>query len=388
MKHAQLILLIFSIATALQSMDKPKDKKPKKRNIISHALDLVQKDKSKKNLASPEIVIGEPITQLLFNNDALTLITNYLCRNTKRTKNACKAIIRLSRVCRSLYHYYSREDLIKHIINRIAIAHHKSDLYVADYLNRSIHTKMCKLMWKINQGECFTEDDLQDPWYLNVTFSQRLIQKKTYRTPADDIAYCTLLLQAVFCCDIANTAILLNANAPCLHPRCPSPIALLAIPNSHYELTTERIKKIAILELLFKANVHPDSRFALTFPTLLHQAAEKRDKEFALFLLKNGANPHTLYFNDNYGNRFDPDTGEVTQRSVPALQEFKATAQTLPLNTLYLEADNSTEPWKQNAFHMEQGQPKGWLKTIHDEINRPKLNLVIEQACERVSLKS
>ena len=41
-----------------------------------------------------------------------------------------------------------------------------------------------------------------------------------------------------------------------------------------------------------------------------------------------------------------------------------------------MQSGNEKEPWKNNAFTLEDGQPKGWLRDLHDKIQAEKTSVL------------
>jgi len=364
-KGAYFLSILLISALSAQGMDPANTSSPKKRkNFISRAFQSIRiSNKTKKKsskIKNLKLLQSEAINPL-FDNNILGLITEKICLSDWKLRELRTNIRQFSRVNRFLYKYYTNEKIAQNIIRLTAIHTNHSDLYIAGLLGyQKIRVKIYDLLYKskcINEN--FTDEDLQDKWYLNITYTVGENTEEKF----------TLLLATIANMDAAKTTILLEAGADYNNNRCVNPIRYLTgqhlTRNNYFTLYRGMQEKyFIIINKLLEKKVDPDARLNAMFPTLLHRAAFNGDKVFAHLLLVHGANPHKLYLDFYYRYKGRILTGPL-ELPVKLLGEY---SKKYPCDTLYTKTDNDTKPWKYNAFLLEESKPKGWLKTMYHEI--------------------
>jgi len=351
MQKQILLIVCVCFGISINGMDSPdgspQQKKAKKKNIVSRALQSIKPSHKKEKKTEPHPlmvpdILGS-ITQKIF-------IKNNWHLSKTRTD-----IRHFASVNKASYNYYTSETVGKNIVRLMAIRHNLSDVQMANWFGYpKISEKILHLVSvTTNDKKHFTPNDLQDKWYLDAT---HCIGQE------GDKMQLTLLLTAIFTSSLEKTKSLIAAGINCNSNRSINPIALMAGQSVEYDSYTTRQNAkenyFSIIRLLLEKGVDPDSRTLITLPTLLHKAAYNGDEVFARFLLEKGANPYKLYLNFDTHN-CHPKTLATLKRSVKGF----------PIDLLYTETDNNTEPWNHNAFTLAEDD---WLKIMYDEIVKLK----------------
>lgn len=354
--------ILFISAVSIHGMDqddKSAHKKRKKR--IPSILRLIHIHNKSKKIKDLKPSQNEPVNPL-FDHNILGYITHKIITLNSHDLTECRTNIRqLSRTNSILYKYYTSEKIGQYIIKSMTLYNDHSERYLAEWFGyKKIKDKISDLIYKSEHlNENFTDNDLQDRWYLNITYRKSIASNEKF----------TLLLTAIANMDAKKTSILLGAGADCNDNRCINPIIMLtgqSIIFYNYKMLCEKTQKkyFAIINLLLEKKMNPDARYQPTDPTLLHRAACNGDKVFAHLLLKNGANPYKLYIDFHYSYNC----------SLESLKAFENHSKKYSIDTLYTKTDNHTKPWKYNAFLLEASEPKGWLKIMYDEMQTLKHN--------------
>lgn len=345
MRKQFLFYILILGVTLTHAMDSPTPSK--KKNIKSRFLRIIH-IKDKKTTSK-----REPVNPFFDYNILGCITQEILTLSTANLKEYRTNIRELSRTNSILHNYYTSEKIGQNIIRTMAIHHNESDLYMAGLFGyQQIRTKIFDLMYKCkDENTNFTQEDLQDAWYLNSTYSAIEGPNKKLRT---------LLLTAIIeNMDAKKTRDLIAAGADCNNNRCINPIVFLTGQNidiNNYKLLSETAQKkyFAIISLLLEKKMDPDARHQATLPTLLHRAVCNGDQVFARLLLQHGANPYKLSIN----------LYNCPSKSFKFIQNH---CRKYSIDSLYTKNNNEKKPWKLNAFLLETGEPKGWLKTMYDE---------------------
>jgi len=353
------VLFIFFIATfpiCTMNSDVSRDSTPKKsqKNRMLHALRVLPfslfSHKKKKDRA-----IGTP--QIVFSIESLAKEIAAHIYTGSCFREKCKNIRKFSGINKTTYSFCEKNGYTdKEIIQNLAIAYRQSDFEVAIFSgHKRMSQKIRDLFNKVQDPyRLFSVTDLQDRWLINATYPAK-------NEDIISLANETLLTTAVKNFDIKKTETLLHAGA---HYEVIDPIALMVVPqiNSFNYLSLDKEKQcdfFSIVELLLAYGAHPDNRYKVIIPTLLHLAAFNNDKDLALVLLERyNADPYNLYIEcDTFGSGDIAHLADQLGKHSPDEQ--------------YLETDNSRLD-KDNAFTLEQGEPRGWLKIMYDEIQERK----------------
>ena len=292
-------------------MDSQKQKKSTRLHLTLHHLKKPFYKKSKKSL--------------LENRNILKYITYHLCSNIENTSTISKIFTSLQRVNKFLYRYYT-DAIIQEQITRIIATHQK----------RCLISHLIQIAEDKNAA--FTKHDLHDKRSLNTTFSRK---EQTNM----------LLHITVANLDYEKTKALLDAGANPKHAKCPSLIVTLCNIQPDFLLHLQNIRQeedyYMIIKLLLDAGLDPDDRNNLICPTLLHQAVHWNYKNCARLLLSYEANPFNLY---------------IYPQSQSVADKF-----------LNISIENEDpDKIKHNAFTLESGEPKDWLKSMYEDIQRNK----------------
>lgn len=260
---------------------------------------------------------------VLYNHDLLSQITHQICIvnnwNTPKIKTDIQSCTHINTTFRD---YYMSENTHKNLIRHMALYNNTSDLHDSCFFGyKTINNKIKYLFSKIeNKTENFTHDDLSDAWYLNSAIACTAIANERF------IELETLLCRAIKKYELGKAEILITAGIDCNSTRCQNPLALMAqIGYIQTFPLTQKKSFFTIIRMLLKKGIHPDSRPYPTSISLLQLAAWKKYKRLAHSLLECGADPYTKSFND-----------------------------------------------QQNAFDLEHGEPKGWLATLVEEVEKSK----------------
>jgi hypothetical protein len=317
------------------------------------AMELKPKKKKKSKKDDASLSLSPPVVMRtrILPEECLALITHFLCVQkpaimTEKIKDQhiqdrITDIKHFSWVNQQSYHYHHRNGGVKEMIKKIAVAYDECDLSIATLFPAPhIRARLFDLLDKIrDRDEVFSPQDLQDPWYLNATFDSVI-----YSTP---IRLQTLLFMAVWKGDEIKVETLIKAGADYQAHKL---IALLAHKEHGWFLIQPGNFKI--LELLLACNEDPDSRYSLTSLTLLQAAALYDDKKLARLVLSYGANPWKAH--------------------VPPRFIYEEPIDDSHISLLYDHRDKDAEPWKENAFTLEKGKPKGWLMTMYEKIQQKR----------------
>jgi ankyrin repeat protein len=271
----------------------------------------------------------------------------------------CKNMRKFSGINKTTYSFCEENEYTdRDIIRRLAFEHGRSDLEIAIFSGHKKMTQKIRDLFNAAKDpyRLFSVTDLQDTWLINATCPSKnedIISSKQE----------TLLTIAIKNFDIKKMEALLHAGADY---NVIDPIALMVVPqaNSFNYLglhTSKQRDFLFIVTLLLTSGMHPDNRYMVIIPTLLHLAAFNDDKKFARVLLEEyNANPYKLYI-----ERSPFDWGDIAHLE-------QQLGENSP-DDVYFAIDNN-QPDKYNAFTLEQGKPRGWLKIMYDEIQRKKGN--------------
>lgn len=353
------VLFIFFIGTSsigpMNSSDVSRDSTPKKfkKNRVFDVLRAIPfswfPHKKKKDTS-----IATQVPQVIFSIESLVkeIATHIYTGSSFQEK--CKNIRKFSGINKTTYFFCKKNGYTdKEIIQNLALASRRSDFEIAIFSGHKRMSQEIRDLFNKVQDPCrlFSVTDLQDRWLINATYPAK-------NEDIISLEHETLLTTVVKNFDIKKTETLLQAGA---HYEVIDPIALMVVPhiNSFNYLSLDTRKQrdfFSIVGLLLAYGAHPDNRYRVIIPTLLHLAAFNDDKELALVLLERyNADPYKLYIECNaFGS------GDIAQL-----------AQQLGENSpedRYFGDDSQSD--KDNAFTLEQGEPQGWLKMMYDEIQR------------------
>jgi len=279
--------------------------------------------------------------------DCLALLTHSLCTQKpekikhQHIQDTITNIKHFSWVNRQSYHYYHRDVVVKEMIKKIAGTYGVSDLSIA-ILFRAHHikAKLDDLMDKVqDKDDVFSREDLQDLWYLNASFNSVIQWTPVYLQ--------TLLFVAVWNGDAIKVESLINAGADYKSHKL---IALLA--HKEHGLFLTQGGNFKILKLLLTCKEDPDDRYSRNNLTLLQLAALYNDKSLAHLLLSHGANPWKAHVSPRF--------------------TYEELCDNSNISLLYMHLATDAEPWKDNAFTLERGEPKGWLMAMYEKMVESK----------------
>lgn len=292
------------------------------------------------------------------NDNILSLITSCICTLEEPLPILAQTIQNFSLVNTRLYHYYKDAAIRKNLVRNIAVRLAESDLRVAQQLNYKEIVQQIKTIFSLAERGKLTSGSLKDPWYVDATVPGTKESPTILITP---ICVTITMLQP------KATQMLVKAKCNLGSDRYPNPLAILGGSAISYNVLPENAKKnnFTILKSLLKAKIDPDSRFAISCLTFLQYAARNSDKSMASLLLKSGANPYKLYFNGDHPCVHGSCLGKCNQSLCTYI---RTSLQTLPITTCYKKKTNQDTPWKYNAFHLEEGEPKGWLKKMYKNL--------------------
>ena len=248
----------------------------------------------------------------------------------------------LSLVNKFLHTYYTDEQTQQNIIDSVFINHIKMTNH--EFIARSLGcNKIARTIQYFTTKICDSQkllgkQDLKNTsryWYLNISIEHRY----------------PLLNAAIASGNVQKVTIM--TNSPFLKIQCNAiPGAPTQCPLRYIaELRTNRCHKNEYLDiaLLLLKKITPDHRVHVSQRTPLMCAVMAKDKEMTRLLLDHGANPYLITA---------PMNNEKKQYTINS----------------YIQrvAPDPENPDIRNAFMLEQGEPKGWLKAMYDEIQQKK----------------
>lgn len=317
-------------------------------------------------VGTPKGWLRNMYTDILFygSKDLLNLVTHYVCTMKSSLSTIARTIKNFSVVNRQLHGYFYNTEIRKSIVRNIALCRCVSDLEVANKLAYpEITYKINNLFW-VALNSLLSTNDLADKWYLDAT------AKKNYTR---DRPLQTLICATTLTLHKENTQMLIKAGCDLTSDRCPNPLAVLVgskLTANYKTLHPEiRANHFALLQLFLDAKIDPDSRYNISSLTYLHRAVNNGDKKRARLLLQHGADPYRLYFDSEYRCIH---YCSIKECDTTQCKKIKQLLKNLPITTCYHEKDNCKEPWKYNAFHLEHGEPKGWLKNMYEEVQKQR----------------
>ena len=277
-----------------------------------------------------EVTTIVPIA-IVFNDDTLWHVTTYICMKHNYDPIDIRNDIRaLSDTNKFFHDYYAKEKVAQDIIR--LCSHHlgSTDKAVADWLRcRSVEKKI-GYFTKVARDKTkkLTESDLKDTWYLNM--------RTNYQYKIIKIISEMSLLSVAIEHDNIETANLIIDHVEKLnfHYDKDENILRSIIRKYHDIVEYGQYYKyhllnplITITERLLEKGIDPNGREGDDAFTPLMMAAYNNTQEIACLLLEYGANPDAIE---------------------------------LCNNKLY------------TAFELETGTPKGWLRTMVNEITTNK----------------
>lgn len=236
--------------------------------------------------------------------------------------------------------YFTDSAIAKNFIKKIAFMSGGLDADVArKFGNKIIHENIIRLFHKTMSEEELSKDDLKDTWYLNATGWCTCQNKR----------HSTLLLATLKTYNAQNAKRVIKAGININTVNNKNPIQFMTqIDYSKLE-RKDRKSFFAIARLLLAKGIHPDSRFRVTGPTLLHKAVENNNQHFAYSLLKAGANPYNLLVTPPF-----------------------CVIEKIPIDT-ELREFNPKKPGVKNAFYMH-GEHIDWLQKLVVKVEMEKKN--------------
>lgn len=207
---------------------------------------------------------------------------------------------------KELYNYYNQEKNVQIIIKKMSRYTGKDDYSIIFDSTTSRVAKKMKYFIEIanDKKKSFTTDDLKEEWYYNIT--QGTLRQPLLITMMQnyDFEKVKLVIQKV------PLTFLYNDNM------FETQSFLHTIADIRNRCWHEEIKKqlFTIAELLLKKGIQVDGRASIYQRTPLILASQHADQNFAHLLLEYGANPYSVFLEDNcyehtYKNAFDMAIG-------------------------------------------------------------------------------
>jgi len=274
----------------------------------------------------------------LIQSDFLPQITIDICRNHNyQPCDIRKGIRTLSNTNKIFHDYYAQEKVKQELIGLCVLHNDCSHRNVArDLKCHEIYTKI-KNLTKIvrNKKLQFSEEDLKDPWYLNITTThhEKTSYNETYNKFKHDVSQ-SLLYLAIDNWNL-EAAIAILDHAKELHFQYgENQNPLLQVAKNHGWLEADDIllreqncdQLLVIAQKLLKKGILPDGQDDSIYTPLIC-AVSLHDKKLTRLLIEHHANPYLVGYN-----------------------QFVETMK--------------------NAFSYEP--KKGWLQKIIDEVNQAK----------------
>lgn len=268
---------------------------------------------------------GSDITNaemVLYDSDILQQITPYLCMSHDyRPCEIRKDIRALYETSKFLHHYYGQEKNQQDIIRSCSHYHGSNDKDVARNL------KCCTVLAKIkrytdiahNKNQQFNENDLKEPWYLNMTtafwckFLRRSVQQSLLQIALNH-SDTTKAIQIIDHAKQLDFYYSYNYGKNLL-----SDITRIRNQNQNFDINQDCITDdeyndlLEIAKRLLQKNILPDGREKIEHFTPLMDAVKYNDKELARLLLEYGADPYAEYYDifaKKRTNTFDLEEGK------------------------------------------------------------------------------
>jgi len=306
----------------------------------------------------PECVPAPKMKSVFRNNDLLSCVTEQVCVvNNWQPGDIRKNIDELALVDRYFYSYfspyYNNDNCTKNIIRKIAL---QSGLYDQDvaigFGKEEIAQEISRLFDIATTKKKFTSNDLKDVWFLNATGW----------CTCDLPRHSTLLLATLKTYDVYNAKKLLRAGINLTIAGNRNPIQFMAAIDYSLLKREDKENFLAIVRLLLKKGIDPDSRFDVTCPTLLHRAVKNNNRRFARSLLKAGADPYKLLI-----------TPPLCLIEIVSIDK-------------QLKQYDPKNPWARNAFYINR-KYADWLQGVIDQVETERNSSVLKREKKKPTQK-
>jgi hypothetical protein len=275
---------------------------------------------------------------VLCNGDLIPKITEYLCvKHTYDPFTLKKDIRALSDTNKFLHDYYAQEKVKQNIIRNCSQYRKSSDKDISLNLNcRAIEQKIDYYIDIVRDTEKqFTEQDLKEPWYLNLTTAHKinLVFALSHTKPQSLLYVAIDTNNEEKALQIINHGKELNLNND--HKNILLRIVELRdqLLNGNYTTVVifnfrqepdhgARQKLFLIAQQLLQKNILVNECKKDYPHTALMSAVANEDKQLARLLLEHGADPYTMHYNFYTDLSFNAFTAYMCQAHKEWLQEM------------------------------------------------------------------